>query len=247
MASRKPKQTATVAKSRKASTGAGVAKRSYKKVRFHENGLLNVETKTGKYLQIARQNQRNSPLLRLPAEIRHLIFGYVLGGKTFVIDHYVNQDIAKNRTLLKNALALLVVCRQVFAESALLPFSSNTFSALHPQTLNMWIRDLPPPFAHAITSVRLHPRIELSLQESWYDTQSGIPRLQIFLGREDKRLSSSLTSLKNVQLAVIMWIRGPRKDNEKLQEHGWQFIKGLYEAENSEVKFTRSRRPLLFF
>jgi len=53
MASRKPKQTATVAKSMKASTGAGVAKRSHKKLRFHENGLLNVETQTGKYLKMS--------------------------------------------------------------------------------------------------------------------------------------------------------------------------------------------------
>ena len=53
MASRKPKQTATTAKRTKASTGAGVAKRSNKKLRFHENGLLDVETQTGKYLEMS--------------------------------------------------------------------------------------------------------------------------------------------------------------------------------------------------
>ncbi|KAI4953795.1 hypothetical protein J4E91_002643 [Alternaria rosae] len=47
MASQKLKQTATTAKSTNASTGAGVAKRSHKKLRFHENGLLNIERKTG--------------------------------------------------------------------------------------------------------------------------------------------------------------------------------------------------------
>ncbi|KAH6878870.1 hypothetical protein BKA58DRAFT_104633, partial [Alternaria rosae] len=85
IASRKLKQTATTAKSTNASTGAGVAKRSHKKLRFHENGLLNIERKTGKYLKIARQNQGDSSLLRLPPELRHLIFRYVLGGKAFEI------------------------------------------------------------------------------------------------------------------------------------------------------------------
>jgi len=53
MASRKLKQTATVAKSMKASTGEGVAEGSHKKLRFHANGLLNVEQKTGKYLKMS--------------------------------------------------------------------------------------------------------------------------------------------------------------------------------------------------
>lgn len=35
-----------------ASTGAGVVKRRYKAVRFHEDGLLNVERKAGKYFKM---------------------------------------------------------------------------------------------------------------------------------------------------------------------------------------------------
>ncbi|KAI4915817.1 hypothetical protein J4E90_004263 [Alternaria incomplexa] len=248
MASRRFKQAATTAKSTKASTGAGVVKRSHKKLRFHENGLLNVETQTGKYLKIARQNQRDSPLLRLPAEIRHLIFGYALGGKTFYIHHDDRQGIAKNETVSKNTLALLAVCRQVFAETALLPFSSNTFSATHPQVFNMWIEDFPSVFAEAVTSVRLHPCVVFSLPDQWLDLHAGIPdRQDLRLGHGDKRLSSNLTSLKDVQLVVGMVIRGSKQDSKKLQERGWQFIKGLYEAENSKVEFTRGwRLPLLF-
>ncbi|KAI4648275.1 hypothetical protein J4E93_004687 [Alternaria ventricosa] len=254
MASRKPKQTATVAKSMKASTGGRVAKRSHKKLRFHANGLLNVEQKTGKYLKIARQNQRNSPLLRLPAEIRNLIFGYALGGRTFHISHNIYQDVtkntnvSKNTSVSKNALALLAVCRQVFAETALLPFSSNTFSAIHPQVFNMWIEDFPSVFAEAVTSVRLHPCVVLSLSDQWLDLHDGIPdRQDLRLGHRDKRLSSNLTSLKNVQLVVGMVIRGSKQDSNKPQERGWQFIKGLYEAENSKVEFTRGWRLPMFY
>jgi len=106
-----------------------------------------------------------------------MIFGYALGGKTFHIHHHEYQSIAKNRMVSKNALALLAVCRQVFAETALLPFSSNTFSAVHPQVFNMWIEDFPSVFAEAVTSVRLHPCIEFSLPDQWRDIHDGIPDL----------------------------------------------------------------------
>jgi len=112
----------------------------------------------------------------------------------------------------------------------------------------MWIEDLPSVFAEAVTSVSLQPCVAFSYPEQWYDLHDGIPGMQdIGLDHGDKRLSSNLTSLKNVQLAVDMVIRGSKEDAKKLQEHGWQFIKGLYEAENSEIKFVRiERQPLCF-
>ncbi|KAI4684957.1 uncharacterized protein J4E88_004399 [Alternaria novae-zelandiae] len=250
MASRKPKQTTTTAKSMKASTGAGVAKRSHKKLRFHENGLLNVETKTGKYLEIARQNQQDSPLLRLPPELRHLIFSHVIGGKTFEILYDRSgpyrspirerlsskvpkrKFIAKNITVAKNTLALLVVCRQIYAETALLPFSSNTFSASRPDNLKMWIKRFPPAVSEAITSIQLDAFIRSSLLEHWVVDVSSIPQY--------KRLSSNLSSLKRVKLNVLVTATNPDKISKKQLKRGWQFMKGLYEAENSEVKVTRS-------
>jgi hypothetical protein len=45
-------KTATTVKSTNGSTGAGVENRRSKKLGFHENGLLNVERKAGKYLEI---------------------------------------------------------------------------------------------------------------------------------------------------------------------------------------------------
>jgi hypothetical protein len=39
-------------KGTKAFIDAGVVKRRHKKVRFHENGLINVERKTGKYFKM---------------------------------------------------------------------------------------------------------------------------------------------------------------------------------------------------
>jgi hypothetical protein len=45
----KPMNQTATPKNTKASTGAGVVKRRYQKIRFHENGLINVERKAGKY------------------------------------------------------------------------------------------------------------------------------------------------------------------------------------------------------
>lgn len=73
---------------------------------------------------------RASPLLSLAAEIRNQIWEYALGGKIFrqVVCHYPTEKFLPKMSERKNTLALLLVCRQIYAETALLPFSSNTFS-----------------------------------------------------------------------------------------------------------------------
>lgn len=72
-------------------------------------------------------------MLRLPAEIRNIIWTYALGGKTIrqVIrgrSKYVFVPEASEKT---NAFALLGTCRQIYAESVHLPFAGNTFSVQH--------------------------------------------------------------------------------------------------------------------
>jgi hypothetical protein len=71
-----------------------------------------------------------SPLLRLPAEIRNQIWRLVVGGKV------IREQVTKRRRARVlprpcdriNIFALLRVCRQIYAETALLPFTANTFS-----------------------------------------------------------------------------------------------------------------------
>lgn len=191
-------------------------------------------------------------MLRLPPELRHLIFRHVIGGKTFEIRYGRFESgsyrslirrrlsskvpkrkfIAKNITVAKNTLALLVVCRQIYAETALLPFSSNVFSAPRPENLKMWIKRFPPAVSEAITSIQLDALIRLSPLEHWVVDVPSIPQY--------KWLSSNLSSLKRVKLDVFVTATNPDKISKKQLKRGWQFIKGLYEAENSEVKVTRS-------
>ena len=63
-----------------------------------------------------------------------------------MIRYHRTSKAVKNTTVAKHALALLSVCRQIFAETALLPFSLNTFSVFHPVVFNMWIKSFYPAF-----------------------------------------------------------------------------------------------------
>lgn len=74
-------------------------------------------------------------LLRLPAEVRNRIWEYALGGKIFDViliqtcrGRYVEEKtLIAPETFPENAHALLQVCRQIYRETALVPFSHNAF------------------------------------------------------------------------------------------------------------------------
>ncbi|OAG15989.1 hypothetical protein CC77DRAFT_1078733 [Alternaria alternata] len=224
-------------KGTKAFIDAGVVKRRHKKVRFHENGLINVERKTGKYFKMARENQQGSPLLRLPPELRCLVFEYALGGNTYMIRYHRTSKAVKNTTVTKHALALLSVCRQIFAETALLSFSLNTFSVFHPVVFNMWIKSFHPAFAEVVTSVRIDT---LAL---WYKTHYNKHRAQyIPLGNSNIQLSSMLTSLKVIQIAFIVKATSMEDTNvmEELNKQGEE-IRGFYELANGGIKVNLTR------
>ena len=77
-------------------------------------------------LRSVKSNQ-DSPLLRLPPEIRNSIWAYVLGGKVLrpmlARPNYRTFSLVLSQAESKDPTALLRVCRQVYAETALLPLS----------------------------------------------------------------------------------------------------------------------------
>ncbi|KAH5409366.1 hypothetical protein HBI46_173170 [Parastagonospora nodorum] len=80
---------------------------------------------------ITIDNSWRSPLLRLPSELRNRIYDYVLGGVYWNL-----TDVAPPRGPLPPPLrspetygALLRVSRQIFIETATLPFSLGSFQA----------------------------------------------------------------------------------------------------------------------
>jgi hypothetical protein len=77
-----------------------------------------------------RSNQ-DTPLLRLPAEIRNRIWQFALGGKVYRQQHVTGNRRGKlmpQPCERGNAFLLLRTCRQIYAETGVLPFTINTFS-----------------------------------------------------------------------------------------------------------------------
>ncbi|KAH8733005.1 hypothetical protein GQ44DRAFT_766072 [Phaeosphaeriaceae sp. PMI808] len=82
-----------------------------------------------KQINTGNRNQRESSLLRLPAEIRNIIYEYVLGGRTYRFKDALHFKHARlNTNGERHTLGLLSVCHQIYSEASLLPYSLNTFS-----------------------------------------------------------------------------------------------------------------------
>ncbi|KAJ8110971.1 hypothetical protein OPT61_g6313 [Boeremia exigua] len=110
--------------------------------RRFKNGLLDVG-------RMSFKSNSESPLLRLPPEIRNNIWEYVLGGKILDVvflssrkGRYLEEKTAISPlSLPESSHALLQVCRQLYKETALLPFSTNSFRFESNQAFD-WIRHL---------------------------------------------------------------------------------------------------------
>lgn len=93
-------------------------------------------------IEIMTRNASTSPLLRLPPEIRLRIYKYVFGGQRLWIDchrhkyrnsyathlgaRFCHFNITENSNRRLD-IRLLRVCRQIFTEAALLPYTLNEF------------------------------------------------------------------------------------------------------------------------
>ena len=73
-------------------------------------------------------NSLNSPLLRLPAEIRSMIFTYVFSGEEYIFRGHDNHPITCGGSFEYQNMGLLLVSRQSYAETALLPYQLGTIS-----------------------------------------------------------------------------------------------------------------------
>ncbi|KAH7408273.1 hypothetical protein DE146DRAFT_629203 [Phaeosphaeria sp. MPI-PUGE-AT-0046c] len=105
-----------------------VIKRPARGYHTFKNGALNVTPK-GTEKDIVKSNQ-DSPLLRLPAEIRNTIWKYTLGGKTMrpVYSYRSRLNFVPKPSERINTFALLRTCRQIYAEGALIPYTESIFS-----------------------------------------------------------------------------------------------------------------------
>lgn len=76
------------------------------------------------FLSTIVKAQDNSPLLNLPPELRHQIFGYALE-----IYEEANKVEGDGQKCYSIDVALLTTCRQIYIETCSLPFAVNTMNA----------------------------------------------------------------------------------------------------------------------
>ncbi|KAI4946678.1 hypothetical protein J4E91_006849 [Alternaria rosae] len=111
-------------------------------LRFEEELRIKAAQQEQRLNEITYINATTSPLLLLPAEIRNMIFALAL-------DH---QDIMIIRGRIYNKIRapvnLLRVCRQIHAETALLPYKLNFFALSN-------LGELPVPCLQRRTQAQL--------------------------------------------------------------------------------------------
>jgi hypothetical protein len=121
----------------------------------------------------ALRNQQNSPLLRLPAELRNSIYEYALGGHIIRVKQEISQGRVirflpdfevfqpastsrlKHRSINMTALLQLSsVSRQLRAETKGLPYSLNAFSISRSSAEN-FVNTIPAFVRDAIKVLRM--------------------------------------------------------------------------------------------
>ncbi|KAJ8110974.1 hypothetical protein OPT61_g6316 [Boeremia exigua] len=165
MAPRKPKlkaeptqpvrpNAAKITKSKSVPRAGKQPEESYRMKRY-KNGLLNLE-ETPAHLVATVKLNAESPLLRLPAEIRNKIWSFACGGQLVELPRRMQRDhtVKKSRTVKGGAVRfweycrsrnvhvynesqrsrriiaafhLPEVCRQIYAETALTSYRENVF------------------------------------------------------------------------------------------------------------------------
>ncbi|PSN62963.1 hypothetical protein BS50DRAFT_591190 [Corynespora cassiicola Philippines] len=160
-------------------------------VKIRDDGLVDTNG-PAEYMEIAKKNAIQSPLLRLPVEIRKSISEYTLSGHVITIQsqsgylHEIHlQPISK-----RLAFGLTKVCRQIYAETASIPYALNRFIltrlmifpyedrlvyGIYPATMGEWMKNRLPAQLCTTKTVELlliawynnHPLVEIDIWASF--------------------------------------------------------------------------------
>ncbi|KAI4644832.1 uncharacterized protein J4E79_010967 [Alternaria viburni] len=122
---------------------------------------------------ITARNATKSPLLRLPAELRNLIYTYAFDNTTYTF-FKSNRDTEItpcNESLTEDSMSLLLVSRQIHAETAYLPYKLITFDFLvHNDNKSQW-----KPYVRKFLAKRSEEQIKamscLTLRRWTYEEQ----------------------------------------------------------------------------
>ena len=150
------------------------------------------------------KSNQESPLLRLPPEIRNKIWEYTLGHNILKPIRvrlgwrsYKHRWISRRNESQIN-LSLLATCRQIYSEGALMPFVFNTFAT------ETWYRD-QVNLARSFTMFKVHQRMLITsilLRYCSYASLEWDDRDEIHLRNCGSQLGRWLPNLNTIEFAV---------------------------------------------
>jgi hypothetical protein len=176
-------------------------------------------------------NANNSPLLRLPAELRNKIYALVLDEDGYVFSYPDRPTLASGER--KNRLAILSLCRQIHAETALLPFSLNKLHFFYFNGFRDLCLALGLTKRHAIHKLRLDDALDLGIEfvldmrrVHGFDTLSqflpNVQRVRVAASTlpswDSQRFRDSKARYENV---LTDWIRGGLKEGVDVRIEHW--------------------------
>ncbi|KAF2132762.1 hypothetical protein P153DRAFT_173054 [Dothidotthia symphoricarpi CBS 119687] len=161
-------------------------------VRRYKNGLLNLEETPERLVEIVKRNTIDSPLLRLPPELRNKIWAFTMSRQFVIVDPALESgEVIKKNCVgavsvqsksmdssgglaghyqtkgLSSTFHLPKVSRQVYSETATLAYSTSTFiigwSILN---YNDWAKRLLPAQRNAIEVIEAKASVVAALVES---------------------------------------------------------------------------------
>ncbi|KAL5121288.1 hypothetical protein ACEQ8H_000756 [Pleosporales sp. CAS-2024a] len=124
---------------------------------------------SGSWDSSEQRNRHRSPLLRLPGELRNKVYEYVLGGVIVSVFPSVDARFAyqlhahrtspsatlgEDPTMLE-AMALLRVCRHIYAETRFLPLKLFTLHVNSGGSFFEFLKTLHPMERDAITTIQV--------------------------------------------------------------------------------------------
>ncbi|OCL15142.1 hypothetical protein AOQ84DRAFT_358288 [Glonium stellatum] len=163
-------------------------------IKLHRNRLLNLSTDpTDSRMIIATSNSLNSPLLRLPAELRNQIFVYAIGGQRILISivgnpysetvlhTYKHPDVrplAGARPYTSSGEIFVPISRtsrQIYNETALLPYKLNEFEFSSSRVMQRWMEERLPVQKRSISCIYIdldHQDISRIPRSTWKNLDS---------------------------------------------------------------------------
>ncbi|CAN9348072.1 hypothetical protein CC77DRAFT_1019508 [Alternaria alternata] len=157
--------------------------------------------------EITPRNSDISPLLHLPGEIRNEIYQYVLNEGVYdFMDGIVSPTYECDERF-----ALLRVCREIYNETRLLPFSLNTF---HFGSFKVFHK-----FIIKFTTTKQRQAIRALDLEIW--TQCCIDHIEDFEIRQMYSLSDVLPGLQSVDVlrySVNCYPKATRGERQKIDQ-----------------------------